>query len=48
MDTVQMVILCRASWHDGVDTAKVVDYTDDWVSTKVVKIIQSIRKRSML
>ena len=43
-DIVQAVELSRAMKADGVKTGIPVDYEDDCVSTKVVKIIQSYTK----
>ena len=43
-DIVQAVELSRAMKADQVETSMPLDYMDDCVSTKVVKIIQSYTK----
>ena len=43
-DVLQAVELCRAMWEDGERGVPVPDYTDENVSTKVIKLIQSYVK----
>lgn len=43
-DIIQSITLCREMWDTGVKTYVADDYSDDNVSVKVVKIIQSYVK----
>ncbi len=43
-DVVQAVELCRAMWENGERSVPVPDYTDENVSNKVVRLIQSYVK----